>query len=69
MVIIKITTKNHSEGGNASIQDRGIHKTMVTMVSYNTLARDRGRRRLFEHMRNQGEQVETLWDQGRQSDT
>ena len=32
---------------------------------HNTLARDRGRRRLFEHMRNQGEQVETLWESGK----
>ena len=29
----------------------------------------RGRRRLFEHTRDQGEQVETLGNQGRQSDT
>ena len=25
----------------------------------------RGRRRLFEHMRDQGEQVETLWESGK----
>jgi len=30
-----------------------------------TLAQDRGRRRIFEHMRNQGEQVETLWESGK----
>ena len=30
-----------------------------------TLARDRGRRRLFDHIRNQGEQVETLWESGK----
>ena len=30
----------------------------------NILARDKGRRRLFEHMRDQGEQVETLWELG-----
>ena len=28
-----------------------------------------GRRRLFEYTRSHGEQVETLWNQGRQSDT
>ena len=38
-------------------------------LKHNTLARDKGRRRLFEHMRDQGEQVETLGNQGRQSDT
>ena len=32
---------------------------------HDTLARDRGRRRLFEHMRNQREQVETLWESGK----
>jgi len=31
----------------------------------NTLARDRGRRRLFEHTRSHGEQVETLWESGK----
>ena len=31
----------------------------------NTLAQDTGRRRLFEHMRDQGEQVETLWESGK----
>ena len=31
----------------------------------NTLARDRGRRRLFDHMRNHGEQWETLWESGK----
>ena len=34
------------------------------MNEYNTLAQDRGNR-LFEHMRNQGEQVETLWESGK----
>ena len=33
------------------------------MIGGNT----QGRRRLFEHKRSQGEQVETLWNQGRQS--
>ena len=28
----------------------------------NILALDKGRRRLFEHTRDQGEQVETLWE-------
>ena len=28
-----------------------------------------GRRRLFQYMRSHGKQVETLWNQGRQSDT
>ena len=31
------------------------------MIGRNTLAQDRGNR-LFEHTRNQGEQVETLWE-------
>jgi len=31
----------------------------------NILALDKGRRRLFEHMRDQGEQVETLWESGK----
>jgi len=31
----------------------------------NTLAQDRGRRRLFEHMRDTGEQVETVWESGK----
>ena len=31
----------------------------------NILARDKGRRRLFEHTRDQGEQVETLWESGK----
>ena len=40
-----------------------------TWKGCDTLAQDKGRRRLFEYMRDHGEQVETLWDQGRQSDT
>ena len=31
----------------------------------NILALDEGRRRLFEHTRDQGEQVETLWESGK----
>ena len=31
----------------------------------NILALDNGRRRLFEHMRDQGEQVETHWESGK----
>ena len=46
-------------------------KTMVQEANHeaqngdNILARDTGRRRLFEHMRDQGEQVETLWESGK----
>ena len=39
--------------------------SMRLMDGGNTLAQDRGRRRLFDHMRNQGEQVETLWESGK----
>ena len=35
---------------------------MKVMTGRNILARDKGRRRLFEHTRDQGEQVETLWE-------
>ena len=35
------------------------------MKEDNILALDEGRRRLFEHMRDQGEQVETLWESGK----
>jgi len=34
-------------------------------LKHNTLARDKGRRRLFEHLRDQGEKVETLWESGK----
>jgi len=43
----------------------GQNASMRLMEKHNTLARDRGRRRLFDHMRNQGEQVETLWESGK----
>ena len=70
--------KDHSVGGNAyslghGIQDYGIQGRAKMKNShkdcYNTVAQDIGRRRLYIHMREHGEQVETLWDQGRQSDT
>ena len=35
---------------------------MQVETGRNILALDKGRRRLFEHMRDQGEQVETLWE-------
>ena len=42
-------------------------KTWVMQVGTgrNILALDTGRCRLFEHMRDQGEQVETLWESGK----
>jgi len=58
---------------NRSLQARGSVavvqgiKRLVTklMTRDNILALDKGRRRLFEHMRSQGEQVETLWESGK----
>jgi len=44
-------------------------RDMRLMKRNNILAMKTGRRRLFEHTRDQGEQVETLGNQGRQSDT
>ena len=38
---------------------------MRLMERDNILALDEGRRRLFEHTRDQGEQVETLWESGK----
>ena len=38
---------------------------MKLVTEYNILARKTGRRRLFEHTRDQGEQVETLWESGK----
>jgi len=38
---------------------------MKLMGRDDILARYTGRRRLFEHMMDQGEQVETLWESGK----
>ena len=38
---------------------------MKLMDRDNILARKTGRRRLFEHTRDQGEQMETLWESGK----
>ena len=40
----------------------GIKRLVRGSRQKHTLALDKGRRRLFEHMRDQGEQVETLWE-------
>ena len=55
----------------ARLQARG--KTMAVNQEASNAGRNRtqhtgtrrGRRRLFEHMRDQGEQVETLWESGK----
>ena len=76
-MVQKFTNKNHSVGGNAFSLGQGIQGYGIQgkarmknshMECYNTLAQDIGRCRLCIHMRENGEQVETLWDQGRQSD-
>ena len=38
---------------------------MQVITERNILALDKGRRRLFEHTRDQREQVETLWESGK----
>ena len=42
-----------------------VRLVMKLVKEDNILARDTGRCRLFEHMRDQGEQVETLWESGK----
>ena len=69
----KLQNKGYcSAGGSLTAGSRncgceycGNKASMRLMEKHNTLAQDRGRRRLFEHMRNQGEQVETLWESGK----
>jgi len=70
----KLQIQNSSGGGSL---DSRLRETMAVVQEQDARSEaqeqrqrqhsgtERGRRRLFEHRRDQGEQVETLWESGK----